>query len=225
MKKIFYQLTVILLKLWTRLTCKIDAPDLHAFPAKGPLIAITNHTGQIEVPMMFAHLQPRKVTAWAKAEAFDHWFLKFIFTLWNVIPVRRGEADIKSLKTAVNMIKEGYIFGIAPEGTRNKTGKLLRAQSGTVLLALYSGAPIIPIAHWGGENYLKNLKRLKRTDFHIRVGKPFNLNVEGVKMTGEVRQQIADEMMYEIARLLPEEYRGEYSDLSKATRRFIKVEG
>ncbi len=221
MKKLFYQLTVILLKLWTRLTCRIDAPDLHAFPATGPLIAITNHTGQIEVPMMFAHLQPRKITAWAKAEAFEHWFLKFIFTLWNVIPVRRGEADIKSLKTAVNMIKEGYIFGIAPEGTRNKTGKLLRAQSGAVLLALHSGAPIIPIAHWGGENYLKNLKRFKRTDFHIRVGKPFKLNVEGVRMTGEIRQQIADEMMYEIAKLLPEEYRGAYSDLSKATRRFI----
>lgn len=221
MKKIFYQLTVILLKLWTRLTCRIDAPDLHTFPATGPLIAITNHTGQIEVPMMFANLQPRKLTAWAKAEAFDNLFLKVIFGIWNVIPVRRGEADIKSLKIAVQMIKDGYIFGIAPEGTRNKTGKLLRAQPGTVLLALHSGAPIIPIVHWGGENYLKNLKSFKRTDFHIRVGKPFKLNIEGVKMTSEIRQQIADEMMYEIAKMLPEEYRGEYRDLSKATRQFL----
>ncbi len=216
-----YWLTVFLIKIWIRLTCRVDVSELQKVPMNGPLIAITNHTGQIEVPIMFAYLQPRKITAWAKAEAFDNLFLKVIFGIWNVIPVRRGEADIKSLKVAVKMIKDGYIFGIAPEGTRNKTGKLLRAMPGTVLLALHSGAPILPIVHWGGENYLKNLKSFKRTDFHIRVGEPFKLNVEGVKMTGEIRQQIADEMMYEIAKMLPEEYRGEYRDLSKATKQFI----
>src|SRR5688572_14275508 len=216
-----FWLIIFILRIYTRLTCRIDAPNLQTVPATGPLIVITNHTGQIEVPMMYAHLQPRKLTAWAKAEAFDHWFLNYVFNLWGVIPVRRGEADIQSLKLAVKMIKEGYIFGIAPEGTRNKTGKLLRAMPGTVLLALHSGAPILPIAHWGGENYLKNLKQLKRTDFHIRVGEMFTLNTEGVKVNGEVRQQIADEMMYEIAKLLPEEYRGEYSDLNKATKKFL----
>lgn len=216
-----YWLTVFLVKIWIRLTCRVDTAVLQKVPMSGPLIAITNHTGQIEVPIMFAYLQPRKITAWAKAEAFDNLFLKVIFSIWNVIPVRRGEADIKSLRIAVKMIKEGYIFGIAPEGTRNKTGKLLRAQPGTVLLALHSGAPILPIVHWGGEHYLKNLKSFKRTDFYIRVGEPFKLNVDGVKMTSEIRQQIADEMMYEIAKLLPEEYRGEYSDLSKATQQFL----
>ena len=216
-----FWLIIFILRVYTRLTCRLDAPDLQKVQAKGPLIVITNHTGQIEVPILFAHLQPRKLTAWAKAEAFDHWFLNYIFKLWNVIPVRRGEADMKSLKLAIQMIKQGYIFGIAPEGTRNKTGKLLRAMPGTVLLALHSNAPILPIVHWGGENYLKNLKQFKRTDFHIRIGEPFHLNVEGVRVTSEIRQQIADEMMVEIAKLLPEEYRGEYSDLSKATQKFI----
>ncbi|HRJ76607.1 MAG TPA: lysophospholipid acyltransferase family protein, partial [Anaerolineales bacterium] len=131
-----YWLTVFLIKIWIRLTCHVDVSELQKVPMNGPLIAITNHTGQIEVPIMFAYLQPRKITAWAKAEAFDNLFLKVIFGIWNVIPVRRGEADIKSLKVAVKMIKDGYIFGIAPEGTRNKTGKLLRAMPGTVLLAL-----------------------------------------------------------------------------------------
>ena len=96
---------------------------------------------------------------------------------------------------------------------------------GTAIVALHSGAPIVPIAHWGGEVYLKNLKRLKRTDFHIRVGEPFKINVSGVKVNGEIRQQIVDDMMYELAKLLPEEYRGEYSDMSKATGKYIvKVE-
>jgi 1-acyl-sn-glycerol-3-phosphate acyltransferase len=93
---------------------------------------------------------------------------------------------------------------------------------GTVMVALHSGAPIIPVAHWGGEDYLKNLKRLRRTDFHVRVGRPFIINTEGIKVNAEVRQQIVDEMMYRLAELLPEEYRGEYSDLTQAHDKFLR---
>lgn len=211
-----------LIRIYTRITCRIDAPDLHKFPMHGPLIAIANHTGQIEVPMLFAHLQPRKLSGWAKVEAWNNWFLRWVFNIWGAIPVHRGEADMKALKLALKALEEGKIFGLAPEGTRNKTGQLIRAMPGTVIIALHSGAPIIPIVHWGGEVYLKNLKRLKRTDFHIRVGDPFKLNVEGVKVTSEVRQQIVDEMMYEMAKFLPEEYRGVYSDMSKASQKYIQ---
>ena len=210
-----------LIRVYTRITCRIDAPDLHKFPMHGPLIAIANHTGQIEVPLIFAHLQPRKLSGWAKAESWDNKFLNWVFGVWGIIPVRRGEADMHALKEALRALKKGLIFGVAPEGTRNYNGILRRALPGTVIIALHSGAPILPIAHWGGEVYLKNLKRFKRTDFHIRIGEPFKLNVEGLKVTGEVRQQIADEMMYRLAKLLPEEYRGEYSDMSKATENFL----
>lgn len=214
-----------LIRVYTRITCRIDAPDLHKFPMHGPLIAIANHTGQIEVPLIFAHLQPRKLSGWAKAESWDNKFLNWVFGVWGIIPVRRGEADMHALKEALRALQKGLIFGIAPEGTRNYNGVLRRALPGTVIIALHSGAPIIPIAHWGGEVYLKNLKRFKRTDFHIRIGEPFRIDVEGVKVTGEMRQQIVDEMMYELAKLLPEEYRGEYSDISRATSQYlIKLE-
>ena len=56
---------------------------------------------------------------------------------------------------------------------------------------IHSGATILPIAHWGGENFLRNLARFKRTDFHICVGDPFRLKLDGVKVTREIRQQIA----------------------------------
>ena len=126
-----------------------------------------------------------------------------------------------ALKTAIRALDKGYIFGIAPEGTRNRNGILIRAQPGTVILALHTGVPILPLVHWGGEKLMKNLKHFKRTDFHIRLGKPFKVDTQGVKVTGEIRQQIVDEMMYKIAELLPEEYRGVYSDLSKATGKFL----
>jgi len=216
-----YWLINFIIRVYTRITCRIDAPDLKKVPWQGPLIAISNHTGQIEVPLIFAHLQPRRVTGWAKIESWDNKFLNWVFTVWGMIPVRRGEADMHALKAAIRALENGYILGVAPEGTRNYNGILKRGLPGAMTLALHTGAPVIPIAHWGGENFMKNLKRFKRTDFHIRVGKPFRVETGGIKVTGEIRQQIVDDMMYELAKLLPEEYRGAYSDLDKATGKYI----
>lgn len=210
-----------IIRVYTRIVCRIDAPDLQKIPMQGPLIVATNHTGQIEVPLLFAHLQPRKMTGWAKIEAWDNKFLHWVFNVWGIIPVRRGEADMTALKMAIRALEKGYIFGVAPEGTRNRNGVLIRAQPGTVTLALHTGAPVLPVAHWGGEKLMGNLKRFKRTDFHIRLGQPFKVDTQGVKVTGEIRQQIVDEIMYEIAKLMPEEYRGAYSDLDKATGKFL----
>jgi len=214
-----------IIRVYTRITCRIDAPDFQTIPMHGPLIVISNHTGQIEVPLIFAHLQPRRLTGWAKVEAWDNKFLNWVFGVWGMIPVRRGEADMHALKAALRALEKGYIFGIAPEGTRNRNGVLIRAQPGAVTLALHTGVPVLPVAHWGGEKLMKNLKHFKRTDFHIRVGEPFKVDTQGVKVTSEIRQQIVDEMMYEIAKLLPEEYRGEYADISKTTGKFLVKQG
>jgi len=141
-----------------------------------------------------------------------------------MIPVRRGEADMHALKAALRALEQGLIFGITPEGTRNYNGILKRGLPGAVTIALHSGAPILPVVHWGGENFMKNLKHLKRTDFHIRLGEPFKINTQGIKVTGEIRQQIVDEMMMQIAKLMPEEYHGEYADQSKWTEKYIQKE-
>ncbi|HSK65643.1 MAG TPA: lysophospholipid acyltransferase family protein [Anaerolineales bacterium] len=217
-----YKIIGLIVKIGTRILCRIDAPDLDKVPMGGPLIAYSNHTGQIEVAVFFGQLQPRPITGWAKMEAWDNAFLNWLFNLWGLIPVRRGEADTSALRKAVTALEKGYIFGIAPEGTRNITGRLKRAHPGAVLLAVRSGAPLLPIVHWGGEDFLRNLARLKRTDFHIRVGDPICLNVDGVRMTGEIRQQIVDEMMYRLAELLPHEYRGEYEKVTEVKYSFTE---
>ena len=222
--KFMYWFTAFIINVYIRITCRLHVgKELDKIPMKGPLIVVSNHTGQIEVPVVFALLQPRKFTGWAKIETWDNWFLNWVFNLWGMIPIRRGEADTSALRKAEAALANGMIFGIAPEGTRNKTGRLLRAYPGAVLLAVRTGVPILPLAHWGGEVYLTNLKRLKRTDFHIRVGEPFKLELDGVKMTREVRQQIADEMMLRIAELMPLEYHGEYENVTLPEKPFTKV--
>jgi 1-acyl-sn-glycerol-3-phosphate acyltransferase len=211
-----YKIVTFIVEWGIHIICRIDAPDIDKVPLKGPVIGYANHSAMIEVPVFFGLLQPRRITGWAKIELWDNWFFRWIFGLWHIIPIRRGEADTKALRDAVDALNEGYIFGLAPEGTRNITGQLKRAHPGAVMLALHSGAPLIPIAHWGGENFSRNIKRLKRTDFHVRIGEPICLNLQGKRVTKEMRQQIVDEMMYRLAELVPPEYRGEYEKVTEA---------
>lgn len=209
-------------RLGLEVMCRVDKSDLHKVPQHGPLIAYSNHTGSIEVPLLFTELLPRAVTGIAKVETWDGWFLNFIFNQWEIIPIHRGEADMAAMRKSLDALAKNYILGIAPEGTRNRTGAMIKAQPGIVTLALHSKAPLLPLANWGGENFLKNLKRGRRTDFYIRVGKPFKLNAHGERLSGEVRQKIADEMMYKLASLLPERYRGVYADLEKASEQYLE---
>jgi 1-acyl-sn-glycerol-3-phosphate acyltransferase len=176
------------------------------------------------VPALYGWLCPRPISAWAKIETWDIPFFHWLFNLWGAVPVRRGEADTSALRVALEKLEQGFIFGVAPEGTRNHNGQLQRAHPGAVMIALHAKAAVLPIAHWGGENFTANLKRLRRTDFHIRVGRPFHIDTHGQRITREQRQQIVDEMMYQIAALLPEYYRGEYSDLTKASTRYLTFE-
>ena len=205
------------------LTCRINAKNLDRIPPKGPMIVYTNHTGSIEVPLTFLLLQPRPLTGIAKIESWDNFFMAWLFNLWGIIPIRRGEADMEAMRKTLDSLNEGKILGMSPEGTRNKTGKLLRGHPGIVLLALRSGAPLIPLANWGGENFKTNLRKFKRTEFYAVVGKPIIIKTKGNRVDKNARQDIVDELMYQLAALLPEEYRGEYKDLNNATTNYIML--
>lgn len=219
---LIYWIVTYACKFGLEVMCRIDAREMKKVPAQGPLIVYANHTGSVEAPVIYTQLAPRRPIGIAKVESWDHWFLNWIFTLWEIIPIRRGEADMEATRKALAALEKGKILGVAPEGTRNKTGALLRAKPGLVILAQHGNAPLQPIAHWGGENFTRNLKRLKRTDFQLRVGRMFRLDAGGERVTKEIRQQMADEMMYQLAKLLPAEYRGEYADLDNATEKYLR---
>jgi 1-acyl-sn-glycerol-3-phosphate acyltransferase len=210
------------IRLGTDILCRIDKHEFTKVPPRGPLILVTNHISSLEVPLLFVHLQPRRMIGLAKIETWDSKFMGWLFDLWDAIPVRRGEADLDAIRACLESLKAGDILAIAPEGTRSYDGRLLHAQPGIVLIALHSGAPILPMAHWGGEDFDSNLKRLKRTDFHMRVGRMFYLDGKGERVNGKTRQAMADEIMSQIAVLMPEEYRGEYANCDPPPQNFIR---
>jgi 1-acyl-sn-glycerol-3-phosphate acyltransferase len=218
---IAYSVVTTSIKSLTRLICNVDDTQLSRVPDHGPLIIACNHVNFMEVPVLYTHLQPRAVTGFAKAETWDNPAMGFLFNLWGAIPIQRGEADTNAFRSALNALQQGKILAIAPEGTRSGHGRLGRGQPGVVVLAEYSQAPILPLVYFGGERLRDNINRFKRTDFNIRVGRLFKLKFPATKLNRELRNIIVQEIMYQIALLLPVEYRGYYSDLSRITTNYL----
>ena len=200
----------------TRLLCRIDDAQLERVPEKGPLIVVTNHVNILEIPIIFTGLWPRPVAGLGAAVRFDNILTGWILNLFGAIPVQRGTADIGALRQAIEVLKAGSFLVIAPEGTRSGHGRLQKAHAGVVLLALRSGAPLLPVVYHGSENYRQDLRRLRRADFHIVVGRPFRLDAGGKRVTHQIRQEMLDEIMVQLSTLLPPAYRGVYADTSSA---------
>ena len=217
-----YRVVTSTIKGLLRLLCRVDDAQLPQAPAQGPLIIIINHINFLDAPLFYTHLQPRPMAGFAKAEAWGNPALRLLVNLWGAIPLHRGEADMNALRHALKALEAGRILVVAPEGTRSGHGRLQPGRPGVVFLALRSGAPLLPVAHFGGELFWRNLPRLRRTDFHIVVGQPFYLDPAGAKATRQVRQQMTDEIMYQLAALLPQDYRGVYSDLAEATEEYLR---
>lgn len=212
------------IKHLTRTLLRVHDAELAQVPAHGPLILVPNHINFLEAPVLYTHLQPRRMTALAKVETWDNPFLRFLFNMGEAIPLRRGEADLAALRRGLDVLEAGHILAIAPEGHRSNHGRLQRGHPGVVFVAIHSGAPLLPVACFGGEKFRSNVTRLRRTDFHIVVGQPFRVDARGGRVMGALRQHIADEIMYQLAALLPPVYRGYYSDLSAGTEGYLRFD-
>jgi len=206
-----------------KLLCKIDAQDLEQVPLQGPYIIITNHINFLEVPVIYSLLYPRPTIGIAKQETWKNPLLGPLFTLWETIPIKRGEVDLAAMQKSVELLKQGKMIAIAPEGTRSKDGQLQRGLPGTLLLALKSQAPILPIAHYGGENFWENLTHFRRTPFHVRVGQPFRLVNVSQPPSKDERNQVMQEMMIRLAELLPSQYHGIYRGMDFSAHQYTET--
>jgi 1-acyl-sn-glycerol-3-phosphate acyltransferase len=216
------RVVITFFRLLTSLICRIDDAELGKVPMQGPVILYTNHVNLVEIPIIYTRLQPRKVHGMLLADRWKIPLLNWALNVAGGIPLHRGEADIDAIHAGLKSLAQGRLLIISPEGTRSHDGKLQEAHPGVVLLALHSAATLVPVGYYGAECYTENLKKLKRTDFHLRVGQPFRLNTRGERVSHQVRQKMLDELMYRLAELLPAQYRGVYADLSYASNQYIE---
>jgi 1-acyl-sn-glycerol-3-phosphate acyltransferase len=211
-----------IVKIFAILFLKLDASELNKVPQEGPLIAIGNHINFLEPPIMIAHLHPRKTTGLVKKENWDNPLFKFLFNVWGGIPIDRDIADFTAFQEAKEALKDGKILAVAPEGTRTHDGQLIQGKPGVAMLALQTDVPLQAVAFFGHEEFWANVKRLKRTPMNIRVGKRFGINLQDQRKSKAVLQAVADEMMLELAKLLPEKYWGYYANHDKGNQQFIE---
>jgi len=194
---------------------------LENVPASGGAILCPNHTSVLDSFFVPA-LLPRRVSYVGKAEYMDDWKTRRLFPALGMIPIDRegGDAGERALATAQRLLEQGQLFGIYPEGTRSRDGRLYRGHTGPARLALRTGAPIIPIGITGARDVMPpdaKLPRL-RLPVTIRFGSPIEVDRYRERANDRlVLRQIIDEVMYEIRELSGQEYVDEYANKKKRT--------
>lgn len=200
-----------------RVVVRVEVQGLERFPAAGPVLVVNNHVNFLDGLLTVIYF-PRRVLAFTKAEHLEKKSpLALLLRIWGAIPVRRETLDVEALRSALAALEAGKVLLIDPEGTRSHHGRLQEARPGVVFLAQHSGAAILPVAIWGQEHFRRNLLRLRRTAVTIWVGQPFTLAGEGCRIRREERGRMLSQVMYQLAALLPPDYRGAYADLEHAS--------
>ena len=178
-------------------------------PADGPLIVVSNHLNNADPPLLGAAI-PRRIHFMAKQELFNSRF-GWAMRWFGAFPVRRFEADLAALRAAQGILKEGAVIGMFPEGHRSRTGGMGPPHPGTALIALRTGAPLLPVAITGTEHIRTPLVLLRKPRIRVVIGEPFILP-RAPRTSAEQVREGTEEIMRRIAALLPPSYRGQYSD-------------
>lgn len=193
--------------------------DLSSLPRTGPLIIAANHVSILDgivVGSWLTRALGRRIHWLGKKEIVEFPLLGRLAEAGSIHPVDRGSGDIEAFRLARRILDEGHVLMVFPEGTRSSTGALQEAKDGLALLALRSGAPILPVGVMGtGRVWPKG--RLPRPGGRVtlRVGTPFRL--ADVIPSNDLADRRAAKaaatraIMGRIASLLPPSMRGFYA--------------
>ena len=189
-------------------------------PSHGPVIVASNHLSFAD-SMVIPIVAPRQVVFLAKEDYFTGTGIKgAAIRAWfqglGMIPVDRDDtrAALASLDIALDVLGKGQAFGIYPEGTRSRDGRIYRGRTGVAHLALTSGAPVVPVGVIGTQHIQPVGSRLpRRADVTVRFGQPlrFQDRFDGVP-SGRARRVVTDEIMNAIQRLSGQPFAGVYNE-------------
>ena len=193
---------------------------LENIPATGPVILASNHLSFVD-SMVIPMVVPRRVAFLAKSEYFTGTGVKGTLTRWwfngfGMVPVDRDDSRAAqvSLDKALEILGEAGAFGIYPEGTRSRDGRLYRGRTGVAFLAMTSGAPVVPVALTGTEKLQpvgKTLPRIAKVSVQFGAPIDFDGPYDGVP-AGKARREATDEVMAAIHAMSGQELAGSYNE-------------
>ena len=148
----------------------------------------------------------------AKQELFQPSLMGLVVRAYGAFPVRRDRFDREALHHALELLNQGEVLGMFPEGKRSFSHQLQDIQPGTAFIAARSGAPIVPVGISGSEQVRGIGFILRRPSIVVRIGRPFNLpSNEGIGPNRSRLGQYANLITERIAELLPPSYRGDHN--------------
>lgn len=195
-----------------RTATKTEYIGVENIPQEGGVIFAFNHLSFVDTPLLLANPVRSDITGLIttkyEGKAFIGWFVRTAKGIW----INRDIADFAAIKEASKALKKGHVLGVSPEGTRSKTGSMQEAKPGTIMIAVKTGVPIIPVGITGSETAFQDLARFRRPHMTVRFGKPFTLpSIEPGNRSRELNEW-THKLMLKIAALVPEAYRGFYAD-------------
>jgi 1-acyl-sn-glycerol-3-phosphate acyltransferase len=195
-----------------RIMFRVRSEGRSNVPRHGPAILASNHQSFID-SIFLPLVVPRRVTFVAKAEYFASWKTAWFFRAVGMIPLKRegGSASERALLAASEVLKNGGVLGIYPEGTRSPDGRLYRGHTGVARLSINCGAPVIPVAQFGTAE-VQPIGRMWPKPFRpvrVRIGEPLVWNGDRARDAGPAggdQRCFTDQIMEAIQQLSGQEH-------------------
>ncbi len=195
-----------------RVLARVTVTGAEHMPRSGGVLLVSNHLTSYD-PMIVGMNFKRILRFMAKIELYRNPARAWFVTQLQAFPIRRGEADRAALRYAEELLKDGRVVAIFPEGHRSRNAAMQAGQPGIALLARRTGAPILPVAITGTEHFLPRAlprwRPWRRPALTITVGAPFTLPPHAGRADYTA---LIDLIMSRVAALLPPAYRGVYAD-------------
>jgi len=196
-----------------KIIADIEINGLEKLP-QGNVIIAANHLGRLDTAALLCILDREDIIMPVAEKYKNHPFYGAIGRAANAIWLNRFDTDYSAFRQILDRMKQGGLLVIAPEGTRSKTEALQEGKMGVAFLASKSGYPVLPVAVTGTEDRLivENIKHFRRSKITATAAELFYVNIPKGNGREEAMRHATDEIMCQIAALLPEKYHGVYAD-------------
>jgi len=211
-RRIIQLLFCLIFKILFLLLTRVRITGREYIPRQGGFLVAANHLSIIEVPLVYCLIDRRDVTGLVARKHQKNLFFRLMVDSLGGIWISRDEIDTQALRTARDYLKSGGVIGIAPEGTRSPTGALQEAKTGVAFLADQARVQILPVAISGTWQITREILTLRRPAIHVNFGKPFLLPPIDRKNRDKDLKNNTEEIMCNLAALLPPENRGVYAN-------------
>lgn len=212
----FYELSGVLARFLIWLFGRLEVHGVEHIPSSGAVILAANHLSNAD-PIIIAAVLPRATVFMAKRELLRLPGMVWVVRAFGSFTVRRGAADREAIRRALEALEQGRSLAVFPEGTRSRSGALGEPYAGVGMLALRTGAPVVPIGISGTDQVSPFKLLWQRPRVVVRVGRP----IPAARVSGALRgagREHTERVMEAIADLLPDEQRGRFATAANGAK-------